>query len=242
MKAEARICCCAKLRQVAVAGDTEDLHAFLLHRVGQCANAEAGGVLGAEIFVDDDDRKAKTHGRERYCRGRRNQTDYRRMLVSTASGGILGTVSASVTRCYSAVGERSYGESTVRNCWTLGDSQDISRRSYQRLLIVFVALLAGCGTASAQPQSSDSPPLIAGRVSVAEGDVQIWRAEEDADGQWDLAQINDVVTVGTGLYTGSNGRTQFRVGPNTYHLSSGSRGGFTSSTTAAPCSIWNTAP
>ncbi len=96
----------------------------------------------------------------------------------------------------------------------------------QRLLMVFVALLAVCATASAQPQSSDSPPLIAGRVSVAEGDVQIWRAEEDADGQWDLAQINDVVTVGTGLYTGSNGRTQFRVGPNTYHLSSGSRGGF----------------
>ena len=41
-----------------------------------------------------------------------------------------------------------------------------------------------------------------------------------------LAQINDVVTVGTGLYTGSNGRAEFRVGPNTYRLSAGSRGGF----------------
>ena len=96
----------------------------------------------------------------------------------------------------------------------------------QRLLMLFVALLAGCATAIAQPQSNDSPPLIAGRISFAEGDVQIWRAEEDSDGEWDPAQLNDVVTVGTGLYTGSNGRAEFRIGPNTYHLSSGSRGGF----------------
>ena len=97
----------------------------------------------------------------------------------------------------------------------------------QRFLMLFaVVLVAGCATASAQSQSGDSPPLIAGRVSIAEGDVQIWRAEEDADGAWDLAQINDVVTVGTGLYTGSNGRAEFRVGPNSYRLSEGSRGGF----------------
>ena len=84
----------------------------------------------------------------------------------------------------------------------------------QRLLKLFAALLiAGCATASAQSQSNDSPPLIAGRVSLAEGDFQIWRTEEDADGEWDLAQINDVVTVGTGLYTGSDGRAEFRVGP-----------------------------
>ena len=96
----------------------------------------------------------------------------------------------------------------------------------QRFLMLFAALLTACATAIAQPQSNDSPPMIAGRVSLAEGDAQIWRAEEDADGEWDLAQINDVVTVGTGLYTGSNGRTEFRVGPNTYRLSAGSRGGF----------------
>ncbi|HVG04383.1 MAG TPA: DUF6600 domain-containing protein, partial [Burkholderiaceae bacterium] len=96
----------------------------------------------------------------------------------------------------------------------------------QRFLMLFAAvLIAGCATASAQP-SGDSPPLIAGRVSLAEGDVQVWRAEEDADGEWDVAQINDVVTVGTGLYTGSNGRAEFRVGPNTYRLAAGSRGGF----------------
>ena len=97
----------------------------------------------------------------------------------------------------------------------------------QRLLMLFAAVLvAGWTTASAQSQSNDSPPMIAGRVSVAEGDVQIWRVEEDADGDWDLAQINDVVTVGTGLYTGSNGRAEFRVGPDAYRLSAGSRGGF----------------
>ncbi len=97
----------------------------------------------------------------------------------------------------------------------------------QRFLMLFAALLvAGCATASAQSQSSDSPPLIAGRVSLAEGDVQVWRAEEDSDGEWDVAQVNDVVTGGTGLYTGSNGRAEFRVGPNTYRLAAGSRGGF----------------
>ena len=97
----------------------------------------------------------------------------------------------------------------------------------QRFLMLFAAtLLTACATAIAQPQSNDSPPLIAGRVSLAEGDFQIWRAEEDNDGDWDTAQINDVVTVGTGLYTGSNGRAEFRVGPNTYRLSTGSRGGF----------------
>ena len=97
----------------------------------------------------------------------------------------------------------------------------------QRFLMLLGALfVAGCAAAVAQPQSNDSPPLIAGRVSFAEGDAQIWRAEEDADGEWDLAQVNDVVTVGTGLYTGANGRTEFRVGPNTYRLSAGSRGGF----------------
>lgn len=98
-----------------------------------------------------------------------------------------------------------------------------------RLLTLLVAvLIAGCATATAaaQSQSNESPPLIAGRIAVAEGDVQIWRAEEDADGNWDLAQVNDVVTIGTGLYTGANGRTEFRVGPNTFRLSSGSRGGF----------------
>lgn len=101
----------------------------------------------------------------------------------------------------------------------------------QRLLTLFaIALIAACATGAAQSQnqsqSDDGPPLIAGRIALAEGDVQIWRAEEDADGAWDVAQVNDVVTVATGLYTGANSRTELRVGPNTFRLSSGSRGGF----------------
>ncbi len=95
----------------------------------------------------------------------------------------------------------------------------------QRFLKLLAVLLFA-GSATAHAQSNDSPPLIAGRVSLAEGDVQVWRTEEDADGAWDLAQINDVVTVGSGLYTGANGRAEFRVGPHTYRLSAGSRGGF----------------
>ncbi|MBC8118075.1 MAG: hypothetical protein H7X75_00680, partial [Burkholderiaceae bacterium] len=100
----------------------------------------------------------------------------------------------------------------------------------QRLLTLFAfALVAAFATGAAQSQnqsSEDGPPLIAGRVALAEGDVQIWRVEEDADGAWDVAQVNDVVTVATGLYTGANSRAEFRFGPNTFRLSSGSRGGF----------------
>ena len=101
----------------------------------------------------------------------------------------------------------------------------------QRLLTLFAfALVAVCSAGAAQSQnqsqSDDDPPLIAGRIAFAEGDVQIWRAEEDSDGAWDVAQVNDVVTVATGLYTGANSRAEFRVGPNTFRLSSGSRGGF----------------
>nr|MBA2548969.1 hypothetical protein [Burkholderiaceae bacterium] len=97
----------------------------------------------------------------------------------------------------------------------------------QRLLkLIAIVFVAACATASAQTQSNDSPPLIAGRLAAAEGDVQIWRTEEDGDGEWDVAQVNDVVTIGTGIYTGNNGRTEFRVGPNTFRLSANSRGGF----------------
>ena len=62
MKAEARLCCCAKRGQVAVAGDAQHLHALLLDRLGQRADAEAARVLGAEVFVDDDDGKTEAHG------------------------------------------------------------------------------------------------------------------------------------------------------------------------------------
>jgi len=50
-----------ELGQVAIAGHTDDLHAFLFHRGSQCANAETGGVLRAEVLVNDDDGETKFH-------------------------------------------------------------------------------------------------------------------------------------------------------------------------------------
>ena len=51
-----------ELRQIAIAGDTQHLEAFVLDGLGQGADAQARGVLGAEVFVDDDDGKAELHG------------------------------------------------------------------------------------------------------------------------------------------------------------------------------------
>ena len=50
-----------KLRQIAVAGDTQHLKAFRLNRLGQRTDAQTGGVFGTEVFVDDDDGKAEFH-------------------------------------------------------------------------------------------------------------------------------------------------------------------------------------
>ncbi len=47
--------------QVAVAGDAQHVHAFLLDGFRQRTDAEARGVLGAEVLVDDDDRKVEAH-------------------------------------------------------------------------------------------------------------------------------------------------------------------------------------
>ena len=52
-----------ELRQVAVAGGAEHLEAFLLDRRGERADAEARGVLRAEVFVDDDDRELEAQHR-----------------------------------------------------------------------------------------------------------------------------------------------------------------------------------
>ena len=50
-----------ELRQVAIAGDAQHLEALALDGLRQRADAQARGVLGAEVFVDDDDGKAKFH-------------------------------------------------------------------------------------------------------------------------------------------------------------------------------------
>jgi hypothetical protein len=104
----------------------------------------------------------------------------------------------------------------------------------QRWFALFTAfLVAGCTTAGPSAAQATypetSPPLIAGRVALAEGDARIWRVEDDASGnagEWDEAETNDVVSAGTGLYTGPDGRNEVRVGPHTFRLASNSRGGF----------------
>jgi hypothetical protein len=94
---------------------------------------------------------------------------------------------------------------------------------------VVSVLIVGCAAAllaaPANAASSDSPPLIAGRLAAVEGDVNIWRTEEDGGGEWDRALLNDVVTAGTGLATG-DGRTEVRIGPHALRLGGGSTGGF----------------
>jgi hypothetical protein len=95
--------------------------------------------------------------------------------------------------------------------------------------VLSAVLIAGSAASSSLAQTAvagDEPPLIAGRIALAEGDAQIWRVEEDQSGQWDLAQINDVVTIATGLHTGADGRIELRVGPHSFRLAAGSRGGF----------------
>jgi len=100
-----------------------------------------------------------------------------------------------------------------------------------RWYLLLAALLIGSCAAAVQPDSAaaapadEPPPLIAGRVSAIEGDVRIWRAEASGQGAWDRADLNDVVSVGTGLSTGE-GRTEVRVGPHAFRLGAGSTGGF----------------
>jgi hypothetical protein len=104
----------------------------------------------------------------------------------------------------------------------------MSMRHYALVLAFLTAGFAAVSPAPAQSSyPDDSPPMIAGRLAVADGDVQIWRMEEEADGAWDAAQVNDVVSVGTGIHLGNNSRTEIRVGPNAFRLAGGSRGGFT---------------
>src|SRR5678816_1325065 len=52
-----------ELREVAVAGGAQNLEALLLDRRRQCPDAEAGCVLGAVVFVDDDDRELEAQHR-----------------------------------------------------------------------------------------------------------------------------------------------------------------------------------
>ena len=52
-----------ELRQVTVAGHAQNFDAFLFDGRGERADAKPGCILGAEVFVDDDDGEAEFHGR-----------------------------------------------------------------------------------------------------------------------------------------------------------------------------------
>ncbi len=102
----------------------------------------------------------------------------------------------------------------------------------QRWIGLLAALLIGGCAATVNPTSAgaavpatDTPPLIAGRLAAVEGDVRIWRGEENTSGSWDRAELNDVITAGVGLAT-DNGRAEVRVGPHAFRLGAGSSGGF----------------
>ncbi len=51
-----------ELGKIAVAGHAQHLDAFFFQGIGQGTNAQARGILGAEIFVNDHNRKTKLHG------------------------------------------------------------------------------------------------------------------------------------------------------------------------------------
>ncbi len=54
-----------KLAQVTIAGHAQHLKALLLDGMRQIADAQAGSVFRAKVLVNDDDGKAKLHGRSR---------------------------------------------------------------------------------------------------------------------------------------------------------------------------------
>ena len=91
-------------------------------------------------------------------------------------------------------------------------------------------LLTGCVVAPSSPRAQThypsggsqsevrEAPSIAGRLSVAQGDVRIWRTDEDGDSDWDDAEVNDVVTSRTQLRTGNDARAEVRFGPHALRL------------------------
>ena len=50
-----------KLAQVTVTGGAQHLETLTFDRLGQGPDTQARGVLGPEVFIDDDDGKAEFH-------------------------------------------------------------------------------------------------------------------------------------------------------------------------------------
>lgn len=93
------------------------------------------------------------------------------------------------------------------------------------LLLIAIAWSAPVRAAYDQPDATP-PPATAARLAVADGNVQVWRVDENDAGAWDEAQVNDVVGVGTGLFIGPDARAEVRWGPHALRLGADTRGGF----------------
>lgn len=103
-------------------------------------------------------------------------------------------------------------------------------------------LLSGCVVAPTAPHAQTNypaepaqpaaevrgeVPTIAGRLSIAHGDVRIWRTDEDGSTDWDDADVNDVITTHSRLRTGPNARAEVRFGPHALRLDDNTELGFT---------------
>ena len=93
------------------------------------------------------------------------------------------------------------------------------------LLLVCIAWSAPARAAYDQPDAAP-PPATAARLAIADGNVQVWRVDENNAGAWDEAQVNDVVSTSTGVFVGPGGRAEVRWGPHALRLGADTRGGF----------------
>jgi hypothetical protein len=237
MKPDARLCCWAKLETSPklVTPITSTLSASM---------ALASARMPSPLAFSE--RKSSSM----MTIGKRNRMGRESCRTAWKKRGIMGARRTPEQARPGPIGGRRVlqGVTGVNNPRRTVVNSDMDRtrgETMQRWLAVIVAfVLAGCAAATpADAQSPASePPLIAGRVAVADGDAQIWRAEEDsAAGQWDDAIVNDVVSAGAGLHTGSDGRNEVRVGPHTFRMAATAAAASPSSTTPRPCSTSSTA-
>ncbi len=165
-----------ELRQVAVARDAQHLHAFLLDRRGERANAEARGILGAEVLVDDDDRKAEFHGARilgrRDSRGRRagtrpgpprgsshRQAGKARIMGRFAAGGYEKREPPATNRCSAATPAPQAGRCDGRHLTSApARSRRPSRGAPARAASAAAAPMAGSSRWPSPPRAPASIP------------------------------------------------------------------------------------
>jgi membrane protein implicated in regulation of membrane protease activity len=93
-----------ELRQVAITGHAQHLEALGLDGLRQRTDAQARGILGAEVFVDDDDGKAEFHACSRIRRRQRpprgGGPNRRRVYGNTMSmPGSVPHIGSTMSRC-----------------------------------------------------------------------------------------------------------------------------------------------